>query len=180
MPEMSGTELADKLRESQYKGEIVFLSSSNEYATESYKVDALTYLLKPVDAQIIAALLKKLEQAKKQSDTEGLAVITRRISRFLHYHEISHIEVVQHKVFFRLNDGTELETNKSLNVLLPQILRDGRFAQCHRSYVVNLNDVAYIQNRDIVMRTGHTLPISKSFPDFKRQYNHWILNDTDG
>ena len=47
MPEMSGVELAKKLRSLGYGGEIVFLTSSNDFARESYQVKAFDYLIKP-------------------------------------------------------------------------------------------------------------------------------------
>ena len=48
MPEISGTQLADNLRQKQINSLIVFMSVSTEYVMESYDVDAFYYLVKPL------------------------------------------------------------------------------------------------------------------------------------
>jgi DNA-binding LytR/AlgR family response regulator len=174
MPKLKGTELAEIIRGEGYDGAIVFLTSSNDYAAESYKVGAFSYLLKPAAPDAIIRVISEIVKVKQNADTAGLPLINRRVSRFLFFREISHIEVIQHKIFFRLLNGTELETNKSLNDLLPQLVSDSRFTQCHRSYVVNMNAVSYIQDREIILRCGGKVPISKSYPGFKKQYLRWL------
>lgn len=105
----------------------------------------------------------------------GIPIMTRNMARFLLFHEISYIEVMQHKVFFNLTDKSRLEVNMSLGELLPTITEDGRFARCHRSFVVNMNAVSYVQDRDIVLRCGGRVPISKSYTDFSKKYLNWMF-----
>lgn len=175
MPEMNGDVLAVRLRENGFHGGIVFLTTSNEYATQSYKVGALSYLLKPLDAASITNILQMAEDIRKTTDVAGIPIVTRNMSRFLLFHEISYIEVIQHKVYFRLTDGSEIEFRTTLKELLEKLLCDGRFAQCHRSFVVNMNDVSYIKDNDIILRRGKKIPISKSFLNFNKQYLNWVF-----
>jgi DNA-binding LytR/AlgR family response regulator len=51
MPEMNGIELAEKLRVNNFKGEIVFLTTSNNFAQQSYSVKAFDYLIKPITCE---------------------------------------------------------------------------------------------------------------------------------
>jgi two-component SAPR family response regulator len=65
MSGMSGITLASRLRKKRnFTGEIVFVTSTNDFASESYKVDAFNYFLKPITCEKIklvmgALLLKK-------------------------------------------------------------------------------------------------------------------------
>lgn len=175
MPEMTGTALASFLREEGYRNGIVFLTTSNEYAAESYKVDAFSYLLKPPHAETVTGILRKMEDKINSVDTAGIPVVTRYMSRFLLFYEISYIEVMQHKIFFHLTDRSIIEVNMSLGELLPELMKDGRFARCHRSFVVNMNAVSYVQDRDVFLRCGGRVPISKSYLDFSKQYLNWVF-----
>ncbi|MDR0444426.1 MAG: LytTR family DNA-binding domain-containing protein [Treponema sp.] len=175
MPEMDGICLARRLREAKYNGEIVFLTTTNEYAAESYQVGAHSYLIKPPNAQSIADILRKIADAKKNADTAGIPVVTRNMTRFLFFNEISYVEVMGKKVYFHLLDGGNVEITAALNEILPQFLEDTRFAQSHRSYIINMNAVSYIQDKEIFFRCGKKAPISKNYAEFARQYIKWVF-----
>ena len=175
MPEMDGVKLAKRLRESQYKGEIVFLTTTKEHAFESYEVRAFDYLLKPPNAKTIAQILRRIADTQKNTDAAGIPVVTRTLTRFLFFHEISFIEVIGKKVYFRLLNGSEIEINATFSEFLPKVLADKRFAQCHRSYVVNMDAVSYIQGREIFFRCGKKAPISRSNAEFDKQYIKWVF-----
>ena len=63
MPGLNGIETGRQLRETGDGGEIIYLTSSNDFASESYDVRAFFYLLKPVDKQRLFQVLDRaLEQ----------------------------------------------------------------------------------------------------------------------
>ena len=175
MPGMDGMSLARKMREAHYKGEIVFLTATKEYAVDSYEIKAHSYLLKPPNAAKIAQILREITEAQKSADTAGIPVTTRTLTRFLFFHEISYVEVMGKKVFFYLIDGGEIEINATFSELLPKFLADRRFAQCHRSFVINMDAVSYIQGREVFFRRGRKAPISKSYAEFDKQYIKWVF-----
>jgi len=170
MPEMNGIELAKKLRASNFKGKIVFLTASREYGVESYQVKAYFYLLKPVNADDVERLLNEIKNNESRKDTAGIKIETRNISRFVHFNEISFVEVINKNVYFRLLDGSEIIIFTSLSEILPQLMADERFAQCHRSFVVNMDAIVQIHGKEILFRCGRKAPISRSYNDFSSQY----------
>ena len=60
MGHMTGVDVARKIRETDKDVRLVFCSSSNEFASESYEVNAHYYLCKPVNEQGIANMFKRL------------------------------------------------------------------------------------------------------------------------
>jgi DNA-binding LytR/AlgR family response regulator len=77
-------------------------------------------------------------------------------------------------VHFRLIGGEEIEVYATFGEIARQLLTDPRFAQCHRSYIVNMSDVAAIDEREITMRNGRKVLYSKSYSDIKKKITKWI------
>ena len=67
MPPASGMELAAKLKELQYDGEVIFLTSYTDYMQDAFKVRAFRYLQKPVrEDQLEEALCAAEEELQQQ------------------------------------------------------------------------------------------------------------------
>jgi two-component system LytT family response regulator len=177
MPEMNGITLAAQLRREGFAGEIVFLSSSNEFAAESYRVEAFTYILKPLGPEVVDRTLTRLEDFRRHSDTDGILVTSSKAARFIPFREISYAEVIKHKVYFRLRDGSEAVTSATFGHIVPQLLRDKRFIRCHRSYVVNMNAVTAVDGNEIFVHSGARIPISKSYAEAKKTYLRWVFGE---
>ena len=185
MPEMNGIELAKNMRDANFKGKIVFLTSSNDYGVESYQVKAYFYLLKPVSKEDIKRLLDEIKYAppadnslKRQSQLKqgGIKVETRNMTRLITFNEISYVEVINKNVFFRLLDGSDIVIFASLSELMPQLIADGRFAQCHRSFVVNMDAIMQISGKEIFLQCGRKTFISRGYKEFSNQYLKHIFD----
>jgi DNA-binding LytR/AlgR family response regulator len=171
MPEIDGISLAARMREEGYGGPIVFLTASNDYAAQSYQVEAFSYLLKPPKEKEVTAILYKLKNMIEAADTEGIPVKTKQISKHILFKDISHIEVIRHTVYFRLIDGNEFQIVGVFSEIIPKLLADKRFAQCHRSFVVNMDAISGIRGNVAIMKCGKNVPISRNYSEFKKQYH---------
>jgi len=170
MPEMNGIELAGRMRLLGFKGKIVFITSSKDYGVESYQVKAYFYLLKPFNPEDVIKLLNEIKKSEYIKDTAGIKIETRNMTRFIYFYEISFVEVINKNVYFRLLDGSEVVIFASLSDVLPQLKADGRFAQCHRSFVVNVDAITQINGKEIILRCGRKAPISRSYKEFSDLY----------
>jgi len=180
MPEMTGIELARQIRRTETAQEakaceIVFCTTSNEYASESFDVKAFSYLLKPPTPQKVAAILQEIIRIKKSADISGIPISTKTITKFLYFREISYIEVINYKVYFRLIDGSEIAIVSTLGAILPQVATDKRFAQCHRSFIINMNNISKIQDNNVLMYSGKQIPISRTYAGFSDKYIEHLI-----
>jgi DNA-binding LytR/AlgR family response regulator len=177
MPEMNGIILAEQLRGQGFRGQIVFLSTSRDYGPEAFSVKAFDYLLKPPRPANVRNVLKRLADEKLRSDTEGILVRISKVARHILFRDISHVEVIKHYVYFRLNDGEEIEIYATLGEFAVPLLNDHRFAQCHRSYIINMSEIASIDDREVTMRCGKNIPVSKSYMELKKKFIKWMMEN---
>ncbi len=170
MPEMDGISLAKKLRDEGFQGAIVFLSTSKEFAPESYEVKAFSYLLKPPTPESVGKLLEQLEASQKNADTAKVLLKTPGIAKSVMLRDIAYVEVIQHKLYFRLRDGSEIAVNGTFKAFADVLLRDGRFVQCHRSFIVNMDEISGISEWEIKMRRGTRIPVSRTYHGTRMKY----------
>ncbi|MCL2801081.1 MAG: LytTR family DNA-binding domain-containing protein [Treponema sp.] len=175
MPETNGVTLAEKLRESGYKGEIVFITTSNDYACESYRVNAFDYLLKPAAPKAVENVLETLKETKNKIDNKGLTVKTKAAAKFIKFCDISYAEADGHSVHIRKKDGENIKTYSTFTEITQKLLEDKRFVQSHRSFILNMSDIETVKSREITMRSGSRVPISRGFSQVKNEMLKWLF-----
>ncbi len=173
MPEMNGIELAAAMQNNGYSGKIIFLSTSKDYGPESYTVNAFSYLLKPPTAECVNVILGKLKRAQNRDDQGEILVQASGITKVMKYREISYVEVIRHKVYFHMIDDSEVCINATFSEVTAKLLSDPRFIQCHRSYVVNMQDIAEISEREIVTYSGRRISIPRNFRMTRSRFYQW-------
>lgn len=175
MPEMSGVALADGLRAGGYVGEIVFLTTANDFAHESYRVQAFDYLLKPPTAERVGAVLQRLTDALQSEDRAGIAVKTAAGTELVRLRDISYVEAINHFVCIRLTSGKEKRVRATFSDVAEQLLRDRRFIRCHRSFVVNMSGIEALTDLDIQMKGGALIPISRGYSHVRDELVKWMF-----
>ena len=160
MPGMSGMEAAKEIRGFDMDAAIVFLTSSPEFAVESYKYRAHDYLLKPAKTERLYPILDALLE-KQKKPAESLTVKTKTGIAKILFERLSHIEVVNKRVYFYLSDGSVREATASLSEFESGLLARPEFVRTHRAYIVNLWQVAELTAGEIVTLSGKRLPVSR-------------------
>lgn len=160
MPGMNGLEAAREIRTFDEAARIVFLTTSPGFAYESYGVHALDYLLKPVDEELLFALLDKLWLAERRP-AEGMTVKAGAALVRVLFSELSHVEVSGKHLYFNMTDGTIHQVAGTMREIEETLLERPEFARVHRAYIVNLYQVAELSAAGICTFSGQTLPVSR-------------------
>ena len=163
MPGMNGVELAGRLRRNGYNNEIVFLTTSNDYACQSYEVKAFGYLLKPPSAESVGRVLEEIKTIREKTDTNGMTVQLGGETVFILFRDIEYAEITGHKVSIHFSNGKSLEVRASFKNFAPLLIRDERFLQCHQSYIFNQNELSFIKGNEITLKSGARIPVSRSY-----------------
>lgn len=154
MDEILGIDIARKLRSAGYRGSIVFLTVSRDFALESYDVDADGYLLKPLDYTRLKNVLDSITNGTVPC---AYPVCQRSSVINLLFHEILYIESQNAKCIIHAVSGETFTVYKTLNVIEKE-LNDQRFFRCHQSFLVNMDHVRQI-DKEFLLRNGESIPI---------------------
>lgn len=181
MPDMNGFEVLEELKNSDATRHIpvIFITGLDGVKDEEkgFRLGAVDYITKPFHSAIVKARIKahlKTAEQLRDKDSAAVMVKTRQEMRNVFFREILYVNVTGHWLNFHLADGETIEVYASLKEYDNILLSDGRFAHCHKSFMVNMDFVDVVELREAVLKNGDRLPISKGYLDFKKQYVQWV------
>lgn len=159
MKNMNGMELAKKLRARGCDAVIIFITGVPDYAIEGYEVGAVRYILKPVKAEVLNALLDtvRTERQKKAEDyfVLGQGADVERIN----FDKIIYIEARGHYVYLK---GNSFEREWKAVFSETAAAFEGKDFFClRRGLLVNLFHVARITRTDCVLDNEEVLPVAR-------------------
>lgn len=171
----TGIDTARQLRGEGYTGSIIFTTTSEDYYPEGFEVGAMHYLVKPLTYE---ALSKALSRAIYITDDPErvITVPVNRIQMSIPISRIRYAEVYGRETILHTKDDT-------LRVLLPlkkieRLLDDASFLRCYRSYIVNMDYVASMEDACFVMRDDTRIPLTlRNRQALREQYFSYRLKN---
>lgn len=160
VPDMSGMELARRIRAMDGEVMIIFITMLTQYAIEGYSVGAFDYVLKPVRYEEFSAKMDRVcRMLAHRSSSVTLELRTKEESRRVNADDVSYIEVSNHDILLH----TEGEVIRQWGNLksFEEKLAGSHFVRCNACYLVNLKYVRAI-NGDTVTVGKDELTISKA------------------
>ena len=136
---------------------IVFQTKNTHYGILSYQVQAMHYLLKPLDQQEIYKILDRV--LLHQHSKTFIYQFKKEVHK-IPYEDIIYIEAYQHHIMIHQNDIAK-RNYLSLKEIALQL--DDSFCRCHRSYIVNLKYVERIEGMNCITKNKQVIPISKKY-----------------
>lgn len=164
MPGILGTDIARKIRKNKDKTEIIFITTSDEFAVEAFALKATHYLIKPFSQnKFDEALTMAIERVQLNEDKFILLNCSGGIVASILLKDILYIESYSHEQTLYLCSGEKLETRSTLNSLFVDLnaLENNQFISPCKGYIVNQNQIRTITPEGITMKGGKTIPIIK-------------------
>lgn len=166
MPNLNGIEFSHLVEE---KTHIIFTTAFDQYAVESYKVNAVDYLLKPIGyPEFLKATQKalKLQASQHPSESDGnndfIYVKSDYKLRQIFLNKILYIEGLKDYVKIYI-EGDPHPILSLLNLkMLEKMLPTDRFMRVHRSFIVQCNKITIIDRNRIVFGKQY-IPISDTY-----------------
>lgn len=176
MPLFSGMDTARAIRKHNSAVKIIFLTSSPEFAVESYDVKASGYLLKPVQPQKFHSVLRDCILSL-QEDPAHIVIRTLEGYHKIYFHTIECIEAQGRKVIFRLESGKIQECISTFSEYADTLKPEQGFYKCHRSYIVYMPNINHFNSTEIVTKSGICIPVARgSSKDFKESYFSYMFS----
>ena len=182
MPGENGIEIARNIRASGADTEIIFLTSSPEYAVDSYEVKAQNYLLKPVTEEKFFASIDSILAELDEKDIASFIIYTteKQYSRIrvssLVYGEVTHRTITLH-----LADQTMISAVMTFTEFQDILKAYPDFIYPHRSYAVNMNYIQYVTKSDIILTDGQKIPLSRNnYTKISEQFLNFAYTNSFG
>lgn len=158
MGQLNGLDTAKQLIEDHPRIQIIFCSSSDDYAVESYDVSALRYFIKPISREKLFVTLDRFFHAHTALRT--LTYKCNRMDESVYIADILWIEAANHRSIIHTKTG-DIVTPTSFAQLSEQ-LGDADFIKPIRHALVSLQAVTTIPTDELVLTDGSRIPISRN------------------
>jgi len=168
MPEKNGIELGAELRKRGFSPMIIYMTSSPDYAVDSYTVRAFDYLLKPVERKTLFLTLDEAVESLSWERDASIAVKTRGGLQRLKLSGLVYCELSDRRICYYMSGGNIVEgvsLREPFKDAVSDLLKYKQFALCSVSFAVNLAFVDRIERDRLHIKTGQYLPVSRKFRD---------------
>ena len=177
MPKISGFEMLELVEKHPA---VIFTTAFDEYAIKAFEVNAVDYLLKPIEKSRFDQAMEKLPAKLTKSETSNelletaslsptqnsrIVVKTAGVIKIIPVSSLNYLEADDDYVKLNTTEGN-FHKNKTMNYF-EQTLDPIQFIRIHRSYIINLAQVTKIELKEkdsyvVLLKTGIWLPVSKT------------------
>ena len=161
MPGINGMEAAEILRGYDTETPLVFVTNLAQYAVRGYAVDAVDFVVKPVEYGDFAMRMDRAMRVVARNAARSLALPTEDGVRVVSQGDVTHVDLVKHDVRYHLADGTELRERGSLRAA-EQRLDPQSFLRISSGCLVNMARVERIGRESVTVTGGVELFYSRS------------------
>ena len=178
MPEMNGFDVINQFENPKFK--VIFTTAYDQYALKALRLNALDYLLKPIDKKDIVEALEKYQNQEliiskdqvqnlhffnngKMQDT--IALSTQQGLLFVKIDDIMYLEADSCYTHIVMNDKTKHLASKTMATFEEVLLDNSLFFRAHKSHIVNLKFIKqYIRGEggELIMQDGSYIALSRN------------------
>ncbi len=173
-PEVSGMDVAYRIREKDQDCKIVFTTVSESFAVESYQVRAFDYLVKPYQYERLQWTMERFAK-ESQIVTRYIQIKTGRIYRKVLLSDIIYADYDNH--YIQIHTAKEmLRSYMPFGELAEMLQEYPQFLYCYRNCIINMDEVTVYENGDFVMSNQERIPVYRKLRTaMKQAYADYIF-----
>lgn len=153
---MDGVTLAKSIRKENEEVQIIFITGYSDYISEGYEVEALHYLMKPVNEEKLFSVLDRAVEKIKQNERCLNLEMSGEMVR-IPFYEIRYLDV--HQNYVTIHGKKDYTVKRTLSDFEKEL--DDRFFRAGRSLIVNLKCVQRVTKTDVILFDGTALPLPR-------------------
>lgn len=160
MPEKDGLETAREIRKKDEKTAIIFVTNMAQYAVSGYEVDAIDFIVKPVNYYNFYMRMNKAMRVVGRNMLAESAIITAGNKQVIPSSSVIYVEVVNHDIILHSTNGVYRMRMqlKEIERQVPQSV----FYKCNVCYLVNLDYVSHYSDNCVYLKNGESLVVSRA------------------
>lgn len=155
---MDGMTAAEKIRQWDQEVIIMFITNMTQYAVKGYEVDALYYLLKPVNYFDLSQKLERAFQRMRRRESHFLSIPVADGIQKLNIDTIYYIECQGHRLMYKTSVGEFISKGRLGD--LEERLQDYGFFRGNKGYLINMKHVEGVR-QDCCLIGGMQIPVSR-------------------
>ena len=171
MPGTDGMSAAYKLREIDKTVSIIFITTMVQFAQKGYEVNAISFMVKPVNYYDFSLKFKKALDISVMNENRNITLNTKNGICRISTDKIIYVEIIKHRLFYHLVD----EVIEMTGVLseVEETLKDFGFLRCNQCYLVNPKFIVSVKAKEVFV--GNTsLQISRPrYNQFMKDLTNW-------
>lgn len=165
MPSVSGIDFFKSLQD---KTMVIFTTAYSEYAVEGFNLNAVDYLLKPYTFERFTQAVTKARDFQQYMNETGAALkhLVVKADYSLVKIDIANIQLIEgldDYLKIHLANGKPIVVRMTMKAILEKLPEDN-FIRVHRSYIVPLNKIENVRNKNITI-AGQEIPIGNSYEE---------------
>ena len=173
--EISGLDLAEKIRKTNKQVYIIFTSAHLEYILKAYQYKTFDFIPKPITIERLDETILRMIDDINVKDTKSHFIRLNNRNTIINEDSINFIKKDGMKLVF-YTDNRIYETYSSFNKISEEL--SPNFVRCHKSYIANINKISNVNSSDntIMFDSEHDL---KCFigPKYKNKIMEVLKND---
>lgn len=159
MENISGIDAAKRIYEIDKRCKIIFLTTANCFAAESYDVKAVYYMIKPIVQDKLYSILENCMQ-EFFLEHKKLCIVSKQIPVQIPFSGILYADVASRTVKIHLADRT-IDADRGFYAVAGPLLEDKRFIECYKGIAVNMDHIQKQIEDDFILDNNEKIPISK-------------------
>lgn len=164
---MDGMSAAREIRRQDPYVAIIFITNMPQYAMKGYEVEALDYVLKPINYFAFSTRMNRAIEKQRGRNRAWYTFHSKSGMRRICLSELRYVEVCDHELIYYVNDemiparGTLRDVEEQLVGTAERYGCNDVFFRCNKGCIVNLEHVIGLEEKDILLH-GVRIPVSRS------------------
>lgn len=158
MKKMNGLDTARRIRQKDQRVLVVFVTNLMQYAIDGYEVDAVDFLVKPLNYVSFSQRMERVRNKLNLKNGRIIGFKIRKETAYLNIADITYLETERKKTLIHTRNHEYLSTETMMEV--EEKLKGYEFFRVHKAYLVNMSAIESIDGCNVMIE-GKMIPISK-------------------
>lgn len=175
---VSGLDIANKIRSINKKIYIIFATAHLEYLMLAYKCKTFDYLAKPISMENLETTILRLFNDINSDESHNSFIKINNRNTLIRADSVYYIEKDRTKLIFKTQNA-DYSVYSSFNKILDEL--PSNFKRCHKSFIVNVNNIKeidndvihFVNNNKLECHIGHTY--KKNFLEVLNNELNWDI-----